>query len=51
MLVEALARVCSESGVDQIFSVLLAEDERDAEFLASCGFDEAGVRVLSRRVG
>ena len=51
MLVEALAKDCADAGVDQIFSVLLAKDERDAEFLASCGFSDAHVRVLSRPVG
>ena len=49
-LVEALAAECSEAGVERIFSVLLAEDERDARFLASCGFDAARVKVLTRRV-
>jgi len=48
-LVEALATECAKSGVEQIFSVLLADDERDIRFLEACGFDAGGVRVLSRR--
>ena len=49
-LVEALATECANSGVEQIFSVLLADDERDIRFLEACGFDGGGVRVLRRRM-
>ena len=49
-LVEALATECANSGVEQIFSVLRADDERDIRFLEACGFDSARVRVLGRSV-
>ncbi|MEX0760925.1 MAG: GNAT family N-acetyltransferase [Dehalococcoidia bacterium] len=46
-LVDALKAHCREHGVTQVYSVLQAEDERDARFLAACGFDQAPVRVLA----
>ena len=49
-LVEALVSECKNSGVDQVFSILRADDGRDIRFLERCGFDAASVRVLGRRV-
>jgi ribosomal protein S18 acetylase RimI-like enzyme len=47
MLVDELKNECRRNGIPQIYSVLQSEDERDARFLASCGFQDAPVRVLS----
>jgi len=49
-LVERLVEECRQSGIDQIFSILRADDERDIRFLQRCGFDSAPTRVLSRTV-
>jgi N-acetylglutamate synthase-like GNAT family acetyltransferase len=49
-MVEALIDDCRAIGLEEVYSVLRAEDERDAEFLAACGFDESRVRLLSRDV-
>ena len=47
-LVRALCEKSREEGIDRVFSVLLSEDERDAEFLEGQGFAPADFRVLSR---
>ncbi len=49
-LLQAVKDDCRSRGVRQIFSVLRTEDERDAEFLASCGFDAAEIKVLTAKV-
>ncbi|MBM3957505.1 MAG: GNAT family N-acetyltransferase [Gemmatimonadetes bacterium] len=49
-LIEALAAECAQSGIDQVFSILRTEDERDIRFLQACGFDAASTTVLSRRI-
>ena len=49
-LVEALAAECKNSGIEQIYSVLRADDERDIRFLQACGFDAARATVLGRAI-
>ncbi len=49
-LIDALAGACRSEGIERIYSVLRAEDERDAAFLTSCEFETASVRVFSRKV-
>ena len=48
-LVNALSEYCREQGIDRIYSILRAEDERDAAFLTACGFETASVKVFSRK--
>ena len=48
-LLEALATECAQSGIDQIFSILRADDERDIRFLRACGFDAASTTVLTMK--
>ena len=50
LLVQALKNDSKARGVRQIFSALRAEDERDFNFLMSCGFDGANVRILTARL-
>lgn len=50
LLVQALKNDSKARGVRQIFSALRVEDERDFDFLTSCGFDGANVRVLTARL-
>lgn len=50
LLVQALKNDSKARGVSQIFSALRVEDERDFDFLTSCGFDGANVRVLTARL-
>jgi N-acetylglutamate synthase-like GNAT family acetyltransferase len=49
-MVTALIDDCRTVGLEEVYSVLRDEDERDAEFLAACGFDESRVRLLSRDI-
>ncbi len=48
-LVNALSEYCREQGIDRIYSILRAEDERDAAFLSACDFETASVKVFSRK--
>ena len=50
LLLEALKDDSRSRGIRQIFSVLMAEDQRDIDFLASCGFDSAQVKVLIAQI-
>ena len=50
LLVQALKNDSKARGIRQIFSALRVEDERDFDFLTSCGFDGANVRVLTARL-
>ena len=50
LLVQALKNDSKARGVRQIFSALRVEDERDFDFLTSCGFDGANVRILTARL-
>lgn len=45
-LVEALRVDTRRQGMKHIYSVLQDRDERDAEFLQSCGFEPAPVKVF-----
>ena len=49
-LVDALVEDCRALGIPEVYSVLRTEDVRDTAFLASCGFSESRVRLLSRDV-
>ena len=49
-LVDALVEDCGAVGLKEVYCLLRTEDERDAAFLAACGFDESRVRLLSRDV-
>ncbi|MBN4064679.1 GNAT family N-acetyltransferase [Dehalococcoides mccartyi] len=50
MLVRALEQQARDEGIDQIYSVLLAEDDRDSKFLESAGFNASDLKVYSKRV-
>ena len=47
-LVEMLCEKSRAEGIEQVFSVLLSEDERDAVFLERQGFETSNFKVLSR---
>ena len=49
-LVDALVEDCRALGIPEVYSVLRTEDVRDTAFLASCGFSESRVRLLSKDV-
>ena len=49
-LVDALVEDCKALGIPEVYSVLRTEDVRDTAFLASCGFGESRVRLLSKDV-
>jgi ribosomal protein S18 acetylase RimI-like enzyme len=50
LLIQALKNDSKARGIRQIFSALRSEDERDLNFLTSCGFDGAHVKVLTARL-
>lgn len=49
-LVGALEDQARGEGIDQIYSVLLAEDDRDSSFLESAGFNASDLKVYSKRI-
>ena len=49
-LVEKLVEDCRKSGLDNIYSILMDEDERDASFLESAGFGPANFKVFNRPI-
>lgn len=49
-LVQALEWQARKEGIHQIYSVLLAEDDRDSKFLESAGFNASDLKVYSKRV-
>ena len=49
-LIEALEALARSEGIDRIYSVLLAEDERDSRFLETSGFNTADLKIFSKRV-
>ena len=49
-LVGKLVEECRKSGLDNIYSILMDEDERDASFLESAGFGPANFKVFSRPI-
>ncbi len=48
-LMERLCEECREEGIEEIYSVLRAEDVRDQAFLRSAGFDDATIKVFVRK--
>ncbi|NQW16755.1 MAG: GNAT family N-acetyltransferase [Chloroflexi bacterium] len=49
-LVDKLVEGCRKSGLDNIYSILLDEDDRDASFLESAGFGPANFKVFNREI-
>ena len=49
-LIDALVEYCRAQGLERIYSVLRAEDARDAAFLIACDFETSSVRVFSKRI-
>ena len=49
-LVSALEEQARNEGLDQIYSVLLAEDDRDSRFLESAGFNASDLKIYSKRI-
>ena len=49
-LVEALEVQARTEGIEQIYSVLLAEDERDSKFLESSGFNASELKIYAKRL-
>lgn len=50
MLVERLQEQCEQQGVTEIYSVLRPEDDRDRDFLESCGLTASPITVLGKRL-
>lgn len=48
-LMDRLAEECRGEGIDELYSVLRSEDERDQAFLQSAGFDDASIKVFVRK--
>jgi N-acetylglutamate synthase-like GNAT family acetyltransferase len=49
-LIEALEAQAREEGIEQIYSVLLAEDDRDSRFLESSGFNTSDLKIYAKRL-
>ena len=49
-LVGALEDQARGKGIAQIYSVLLAEDDRDSRFLESAGFNASDLKIYAKRV-
>ena len=49
-LVDALEVQARTEGIEQIYSVLLAEDERDSKFLESSGFNASELKIYAKRL-
>jgi GNAT superfamily N-acetyltransferase len=49
-LVGALEDQARGEGIDQIYSVPLAEDDRDSLFLESAGFNASDLKIYSKRI-
>jgi GNAT superfamily N-acetyltransferase len=50
LLLGALEAQVREEGIDQIYSVLLAEDDRDSKFLESAGFNASDLKIYAKRI-
>ena len=50
LLVNALEWQAHSEGIKQIYSVLLAEDDRDSKFLESAGFNASDLKIFSKKV-
>jgi N-acetylglutamate synthase-like GNAT family acetyltransferase len=46
---ERLCDECRGEGIEEVYSVLRAADERDQAFLRSAGFDDASIKVFVRK--
>ncbi len=49
-LLQALEWQARNEGIPQIYSVLLAEDDRDSTFLESAGFNASELKIYAKRV-
>ena len=49
-LVDALEAQARSEGIEQIYSVLLAEDERDSTFLEKSGFSTSELKIYAKRL-
>lgn len=49
-LVTALENQARSEGIEQIYSVLLAEDDRDSTFLESAGFNASDLKIYAKRL-
>ena len=49
-LVDALEAQARSEGIEQIYSVLLAEDERDSTFLKKSGFSASELKIYAKRL-
>ncbi len=49
-LIEALEVQARKEGIEQIYSVLLAEDERDSRFLETTGFNASDLKIYAKRL-
>ncbi len=50
LLLNALEVQARTEGIKQIYSVLLAEDDRDSRFLESAGFNASDLKIYSKQV-
>lgn len=49
-LVDALEAQAHSEGIEQIYSVLLAEDERDSTFVEKSGFSASELKIYAKRL-
>jgi N-acetylglutamate synthase-like GNAT family acetyltransferase len=49
-LVEALEVQARSEGIERIYSVLLAQDERDSKFLETSGFNSSDLKIYGKRL-
>ena len=49
-LVDALEAQARSEGIEQIYSVLLAEDERDSTFVEKSGFSASELKIYAKRL-
>jgi GNAT superfamily N-acetyltransferase len=49
-LVEALEVQARSEGIERIYSVLLAQDERDSKFLETSGFNSSDLKIYAKRL-
>lgn len=49
-LVDALEAQARSEGIEQIYSVLLVEDERDSTFLEKSGFSASELKIYAKRL-
>jgi len=47
-LVDAIEAQARSGGIEQIYSVLLAEDERDSTFLEKSGFSASELKIYAK---